>query len=207
MRSVRLLALARIAVAVTLLVGLAAPLCAQGIPTARLTGRVTSEGEPLPGVTVTVTSPNLQGERSSITSENGDYLFPSLPPGEYDVRFELSGLEPVHNRIRLGAAQSAVLDSEMKLQTTLSEAIVVTGSLEQISQGSEAATTYTHELVEELPVGRTINDIVAVAPGLHTSGPLKAATAAGSGNSQAQISVGGAVTFENLYLVNGVVVN
>ena len=35
----------------------------------------------LPGVTVSVTSPNLQGIRSTVTSEIGDYVVTLLPPG------------------------------------------------------------------------------------------------------------------------------
>ena len=44
-------------------------------PTGTLTGRVTDneDGTPLPGVTVTATSPNLQGDRTTITGANGDY--------------------------------------------------------------------------------------------------------------------------------------
>src|SRR4029077_6967735 len=63
----------------------ALPAFTQGNPTGKLSGRVTSGSEPLPGVTVTVTSPALQGTRSAVTSANGDYLFPSLPAGEYAV--------------------------------------------------------------------------------------------------------------------------
>lgn len=65
---------------------------AQSIPTATVTGKVTSDQSPLPGVTVTVTSPNLQGARTAVTSAAGDYLVPFLPPGEYTVAFELEGM-------------------------------------------------------------------------------------------------------------------
>ncbi len=53
------------------------------IPTGTLSGRVTSEGAGLPGVIVTATSPSLQGERQAVTSENGGYLLPLLPAGNY----------------------------------------------------------------------------------------------------------------------------
>jgi protocatechuate 3,4-dioxygenase beta subunit len=47
-----------------------------------ISGRVTdSQGLPLPGVTVIATSPNLQGARETVTSENGDYILTLLPPG------------------------------------------------------------------------------------------------------------------------------
>ncbi len=67
-------------------------LCASGagaqLPTGTISGRVTSaDGLSLPGVTVTVTSPSLQGGRVVDTSENGDFSVPLLPPGDYSDGF------------------------------------------------------------------------------------------------------------------------
>ena len=46
-----------------------------------ITGRVVdSQGLAIPGVTVNVESPNRQGVLSVVTSENGDYILPQLPP-------------------------------------------------------------------------------------------------------------------------------
>jgi outer membrane receptor for ferrienterochelin and colicin len=193
--------IARPFVALALMVGLALPALGQGNPTAKLTGRVTSEGTPLPGVTVTATSDNLQGKRITTTSANGDYLFPSLPPGDYTITFELQGLDSVQVAARLSAAQSANVNAEM-VASAVAEEIVVTSSLEAISQSSQAATTYTQDLIDKLPAGRSITEIVALAPGIHATGPSKS-----SENNLGPISVSGAATFENLFLVNGVVVN
>lgn len=50
------------------------------IPTGKLEGKVANNNGPLPGVTVTVSSPNLQGTRAAISSSNGDFAIPLLPP-------------------------------------------------------------------------------------------------------------------------------
>ena len=64
----------------------AAPVAAQST-TGTISGRVVdSQGLALPGVTVTATSPNLQGARETVTSENGDYILTLLPPGSYTPR-------------------------------------------------------------------------------------------------------------------------
>ena len=52
----------------------------------------------IPGVTITVVSPNLQGSRTAITSTNGDYILPLLPPGQYTITFELSGFGKITER-------------------------------------------------------------------------------------------------------------
>ena len=72
------------------------------VPTATVSGRVVSaDGLSLPGVTVTVTSANLLGERVLVTSENGDYIVPLLPPGDYTITFELARISvAARNRSR-----------------------------------------------------------------------------------------------------------
>lgn len=170
-------------------------------PNGKLTGRVTAGDQPLPGVKVTVASPNLQGTKSTVTPATGDYLFASLPPGEYSVTFEAQGLQTVKQVLRIGAAQSNTLDTEMAA-AAVSEEILVTGSLENISQTVQSATTYTKQLVDELPEGRTLNQIVALSPGVQPNGPAKN-TATGLG----AITISGAPSYENLLLVNGVVNN
>ena len=179
----------------------ALPAFTQGNPNGKLSGRVTAGNEPLPGVKVTAASPNLQGTKSTVTSATGDYLFPSLPPGEYEVTFEAQGLQTVKQVLRIGAAQSNTLDTEMAA-AAVTEEIVVTGSLENISQTVQSATTYTKQLVDELPTGRTLNEVVALSPGVQPNGPAKN-TATGLG----AITISGAPSYENLFLINGVVAN
>jgi outer membrane receptor for ferrienterochelin and colicin len=179
---------------------LAWPALAQ-IPTGRLSGHVTSDGKPLPGVSVTATSPNLQGTRTTVTSANGDYLFANLPPGEYSVSFELQGLDTVKVPVTVAAAQETSHDAEMAV-TRVKEEIVVTGNLETISESVQSATTYTQKLVNQLPIQRTLEDIVALAPGVHATGPGK-----GTDTQLGAFSISGAASFESLFLVNGVTVN
>src|SRR5687768_8064295 len=64
-----------------LLVGICAVSFAQTNST--LTGTVIHDGAPLPGVSVTVTSPSLQGSRTAVTGDNGTFFVAALPPGEY----------------------------------------------------------------------------------------------------------------------------
>ena len=70
-----------------------APAAAQGVQTGSLVGTVVdNEAKPLPGVTVTVSGPTLQGTKSAVTDEKGEFRFPTLPPGEqYELVLELEG--------------------------------------------------------------------------------------------------------------------
>src|SRR5690606_26998398 len=81
------------------------------IPTGAIAGRVLDQaGEAVPGVTVTATSPALQGARTVVTSELGDYVLPLLPPGTYEVRFELQGFETVTRTMAVAPTQTVSAD-------------------------------------------------------------------------------------------------
>ncbi|MFZ5789054.1 MAG: TonB-dependent receptor, partial [Acidobacteriota bacterium] len=165
------------------------------VPTGTLTGTVVDNQQaPLPGVTITVSSPNMQGTRVAVTNENGDYLMKLLPPGEYRVVFELQGFQTIDTTAKVSAQQTIKVNAEMP-QVTIAEEITVTGAMETLSATAVAASTLTKQVVDDLPVGRTIAAAVIASPGTSTSGP--------GGN----VTISGAQSFENLWVVNGVVVN
>src|SRR5689334_1557552 len=118
----------------------AATLLAQST-TGTLVGTVTSDGKPLPGVTVTVTSPALQGSRTTVTGEAGGYHFPALPPGDYTVSFELEGMQKVDKSSIVSLSQTARADAELSV-TTLAEEITVTASTPTAVETTEIAASF-----------------------------------------------------------------
>ncbi|MCP4661312.1 MAG: TonB-dependent receptor [bacterium] len=181
---------------VCLVVGLmlAPQLLAQN-PTGTLVGNVTdSDGGSMPGVTVSVSSPSLQGTRTAQTGVNGAYKLAFLPAGDYQVTFELEGFATVVSNVRIFAAQPRTADATMEISEVYEE-IVVTGNVEAISETTQIASTLSHDELEKLPVARNIGQAAQLAPGVHATGP---------GNN---ITISGAMSFENLWLVNGVVIN
>src|SRR6185295_36216 len=95
--------------------------------TANLTGNVTLDGNALPGVTVTVSSPSLQGVRTTNSDVNGNYNVGGIPPGEYTVKFEMSNMQTATRTVRVGVAQTGRADVAMKL-STVAESITVTAA-------------------------------------------------------------------------------
>jgi Carboxypeptidase regulatory-like domain len=178
----------------------AAGVFAQGNPTGTVSGRVAGQdGAALPGATVTATSPGLQGPRAVTTNETGDYIIPFLPPGEYTLTFELQGFQTATQKTLVSAAATVPLDAKLQIGG-VTEAITVTGSVtEGFASGVAAATTVKQEVVNELPLNRGLDQTVALTPGALRTGPSNSST----GNQQ--IAISGAITSENLILVNGVV--
>jgi len=178
-----------------LMLGLVAgALFAQSNPTGTLSGHVTEGKDALPGVTVSASSPNMQGTRTAVTTVNGDYIFTFLPPGEYKIRFELQGFQTLDTSIKISAAQNSKLDATMPA-AKVAEEVTVTGSYETISASATAATTMEASLVNKLPVTRDLQGAVALTAGVSTTGPSQS------------ITISGAQSYESLFLINGVVVN
>lgn len=169
---------------------------AQGNPTGVIRGTVNDPaGLALPGVTVTAASPAVQGTKTAVTSANGDFIIPFLPPGEYTVTFELQGFASLKQTIGVAMAETQPMHVKLAI-AAVTEAITVTGetSTEVLKTGT-IAQTYQAARIETLPVGRTLDSAVLLAPGVSGNGP--------SGS----IVIAGALSYEGLFLINGVNVN
>lgn len=93
---------------------------------ARVIGTVIdASGGALPGVSVTLAGSAI-APTPVITDEAGRYVTPLVPPGTYNVSFELSGFESRQRTgLVLGAGQTVVLDQQLAL-APLSETVEVT---------------------------------------------------------------------------------
>ncbi|TAM55014.1 MAG: TonB-dependent receptor, partial [Acidobacteria bacterium] len=182
----------RFVLVAAMLVVVALPALAQ-MPTGTLTGRATDGKDPLPGVTVTVTSPNLQGARTAVTEVTGAYIFAFLPAGDYHVKFELMGFQTLDTTVKINAAQTATVNAAMPT-AKVAEEVTVTGTYDNISSSQQVATTYDQNLINSLPVARGITSSAILTPGVAQTGPSQ------------NLSISGAMSYENLYMVNGVVI-
>ncbi|MFA6955000.1 MAG: carboxypeptidase regulatory-like domain-containing protein [Thermoanaerobaculia bacterium] len=181
-------------------IGLLAGLGAYAQTNATLSGTVTTDGTGVPGVSITITSPNLQGTRTTVSGNGGDYYFGALPPGKYSVKFELDGMTTVTKTVDIGVAQSGKADAAMSV-AAVAEAITVTAAAPSVLETPQVATNVPQALVDELPIGRTVLDGALLAPGVNNN------TAGNTPNTQAsQLQISGSPGYDNLVMVNGVVI-
>src|SRR5262245_26881790 len=126
-----------------------APALAQS-QTGDIFGKVTDQsGAMLPGVTVTLTAPNLLQPLVAVSSETGSYQFPRLEIGVYTVKFELAGFRTIVNeKVRVTVGFSAQINAQMGV-STVQETITVTGQ-SPIVDTRETGTkqTFTNELLQ-----------------------------------------------------------
>src|SRR5436190_20808997 len=162
--------------------------------TANLTGTVTSDKAPIPGVTVTISSPNLQGTRTAVTDANGNYNFAAVPPGDYSVKFDMEGMQTITRTTRVNLASTARVDAALAV-SRVSESVTVTAAAPAVVETTEIQTNLPQSMVEKLPTSRSLLSTVDLAPNTSQNGP---------GNAT---MISGAPSFENTFYVDGSVIN
>ena len=137
--------------------------------TGTLYGKVMDEsGLSVPGVTVTVSSPQLiQGVEVRVTTDTGTYRVPNLPPGTYSVTAELPGFQTVtREAIVLPTGASLAIEFMLKL-TPIQETVTVTGESPIVDVKSTNLTRHIESaVVDNIPVGRNFAALLETAPGI-----------------------------------------
>src|SRR5947208_14589494 len=68
-------------------------------PSASVQGKAMFESSPLPGADVSIISP--AGAAKTVTDANGQFAFPEIAPGRYDIEYSLNGLTTERHAITI----------------------------------------------------------------------------------------------------------
>ena len=154
-----------------LLASLAMPASAQE-QTGAITGRATdTSGGALPGVTVSITSPNMiGGARTAVTDEQGVYRFTLLPGGEYTVSFMLPGFSTLNVQgAKLNAGATATINGKLEV-AALQESVTVTSQSPTIDlEKANIAVNWDQQKLDDLPYSRSLTGLVSLIPGLYAT--------------------------------------
>jgi outer membrane receptor protein involved in Fe transport len=157
-----------LAACLALLLALGVGLQAQGT-TGGIAGTLTdSTGAVLPGATVTLTGPSLQGSRTTTSDGQGVYRFRNVPPGtEYKVVAQLSGFrDATQERIQVLLGQEGTVNLAMS-PSGVTESVQVTAVTPLLDVGQTATgVNITADLFETLPSTRGFQQLTTIAPGV-----------------------------------------
>ena len=166
--------LARVAVLVSALVLIAGLVFAQVQTGSILVKVVDEQGAVIPGVTVTLSSPALvAGQMLGTTDAGGVHRFPSLNPGTYSVKLDLTGFQPVQRgEITVSVGQTTPIEMSLSV-AKLSETINVSGAAPVVDTTSaNVSVTLSQQILQSTPGGRDIWSLVEYkVPGLISSRP------------------------------------
>jgi hypothetical protein len=139
--------------------------------TGTIQGRVTdSQGAVLPGVTVTANSPALIQPQTTVTSETGNYRFPAVPPGNFELNYELAGFNTLRRSgISITLGFTANVNVELAL-ATLQETVTVSGSSPIIdTTATRTVQAFKLDQLQSIPNARDMWSLLAVTPAVQMS--------------------------------------
>lgn len=139
------------------------------------------QGAVMAGVTVTARQSATNLTRTTVTNDDGNFLFSAMPIGEYEVMVEATGFQKRIGSIRLQINQETRVD--FTLSPTIEDVIDVQAQSEIVTETATVSTVIDNRKITELPLnGRNFLQLGALIPGV--------AVAAGGGGSEGGSYVG-----------------
>ena len=175
----------------------------------QITGRITdASGAAVPGVSVTLTNVATNASRSTLSTGDGDYTFPSVPPGIYNVKAEHPGFrvaEAVHVEVQV--QQTVRQDLTLEIGQ-VSESVEISASADLLQTENLAmGTVIENKAVTELPLnGRNYLSLVALSSNVDTLSPSSGQAGSRQGGDRASqsISAAGQRIMFDYYTLDGV---
>lgn len=179
----------------SLSVVMAAGLWAQDITKGSISGVIRdASGSVVSGAKVELTGPF--GQKSATTDSSGSYVFSNLLVGSgYTLTVTMAGFGTAKSTdISVGVNQRTTVDMRLEVGSATQSVDVVDIGPQAIDLNTTTIGANLDEsLYKNVPVGRNISSVIALAPGVTSSG------GAGASNP----SINGASGLENEYVING----
>jgi hypothetical protein len=129
-----------------------------------------SSGSVVVGAAVTVVNPQTNLTRSAVSNDTGNYNFPNLLPGVYNVRAEHAGFQTeIHNSVVLEVQQTARIDFRLTVGAVTQEVTVSGGAPLLNTENATIGTVIENRRIEDLPInGRNFVSLIALSPNVTT---------------------------------------
>jgi Carboxypeptidase regulatory-like domain len=207
--------LCRYAVAFVTLFSACGLLWAQTGGTGAISGAVTDPtGALVVGAQVKATEVSTGYTRIMHTNDNGMYVIPLLPTGQYTLEVTKQGFKVATSPdVQVIVAETTVLNVKLQTGTVTQTVTVATSAVELETQSSEMGRVTNSQMVENLPlVTRNFTQIIALNPGVAQSLNNAGALGRGEGSQQGEAAGGaimsqGATSEDNNFEINGLPVN
>src|SRR5436190_10319406 len=174
--------------------------------TAQITGTITDpSGAAVGNAQVTITSVEQGTTRTAVTNSSGEYLFPALPVGSYDMAVAAPGFKKYEAKgIKLNVGQKARNDVKMQVGAVAESVNVEGTNVAQVeTQSSELAGVVTGKQITQLELnGRNFTQLVTLVPGVSNQTGQDEGTVGVYGNVAFSVN-GGRTEYNNWELDGG----
>ena len=177
-------------------------------------GSVTdSSGAAVPGSAVTLTNLGTNEKRTTQTDESGNYSFPNVSAGQYEVQIDKEGFTRFDRRpLDVLVDVSSRVDAALQVGAT-SEVITVTGQAPVLQTDSSSLGQVVEQYqVAATPIaGRNVNNLLTLVPGVvaggTTDGNMVGNQAGGARTNSiafGNYAIGGGFGNQSSFIVDGV---
>jgi len=173
-------------------------------PSGTISGIVTDPtGATIASAEVIVVNDATRAQFSGKTNDEGIYVVPNLPPGNYRVQVSKIGFKTIIKPDIVVNVQDALAINFALPLGAVSEIVTIQGGAPLVNTESAAVSTVIdRQFVENLPLnGRSFNTLLQLTPG------VVIASTGGSAQSPGQFSIAGQRTDANNFSVDGVSAN
>jgi len=170
---------------------------------ATIVGTVTDpSASVIPNVKITVTNTETGLTRTLQTSDSGQYVFPELKIGHYDVKAEAAGFKTAEQKaIVLQVGDRTRLDFQMQLGGAQETITVEANPVRVQTDSGEESNVITGQQVSQLAInGRSIYQLAALTPGASSQINGYVNTPVGG---DASVEFNGMRQNHNIYLLDG----
>jgi hypothetical protein len=175
---------------------------AQTATTGALSGTVTdATGAVVANATVTVSSTSTSQTRSAMTGSDGSYKVGLLPPGNYRVKFEISGFNAAEvPSVAVNVTETAVLNQSLTVGSQSQAVEVQAEAVTVQTSDATVGTVMLGQAIAELPLtSRNYTNLLGLTAGSNVG----VFNAANVGKGTQDIAVNGGATTDNNFLQDG----
>jgi hypothetical protein len=146
-------------------------LLSQTLTSATIVGTVRdSSGALIQAANVHIRQPETDAESKTVSGSDGQYRFPFLKPGDYQITAEAKGLAPVTVRVHLLVGQEQSVDLKLNVESVQQTVEVATASELLQTENGNNLTDYNLHYVENTPVnGGDITNLAFSTPGVRVN--------------------------------------
>ncbi len=140
----------------------------QELQSGAIRGRVLDDGgQPLPGVSITISGPAHLGKVTALTNAEGFFRAPNLTPGGgYEIRAEVNGFETtIQTGIIVNLGKTISIEIMMK-PSTIQQEITITAPTPTVDVvKSSTSKIITSDVLASLPLARDVRSLILITPG------------------------------------------
>src|SRR5260370_20922581 len=123
------------------------------------------DGAALPGATVTISGPQIPIGQNTTTRSDGVFRFAALPPGNYKLRAEVSGMGSFNQDVVVSLGKTTEVYPVLRVTATAEVTVTAATPLVD-TKSTEISNVTSKETIEKLPLARTFTGTFQLAPGV-----------------------------------------